>query len=251
MYRYEELLCDSDADGSDADNEMEVADNKGREAKGHGGKQARGKTFIQEDQDEALDLLDPRSSNKIRTSLPKGTKKSLEHSFPKSEDGRLFIEDDEEIAARAAAEQGDGITFGRGIHRDRVSERTKRRRPWGQEEEESDSEDEKPAQQNRAKKVRPMGAEFKAKVRVCAFVCNLSPSLFARTLDEWYFSILIIECCCVYIPAGHRKPQVISSWLARQRHTHTCSSTAKPSTNGAHIDTKQHRLPLMPYMFYQ
>ena len=103
---YDELLCDSDG-GSDADNEMEATDTKSRsKAQSKTARKARGSTFIKDDgEEDALDLLDPRSTSKIRTSLPK-QKRTLEHSFPKSEDGRLFIEDEEEIAAQREAQGG-------------------------------------------------------------------------------------------------------------------------------------------------
>lgn len=176
---YDELMYDTD-DGDDADSEdgpdrgNDSSGRLGRGAARKRGRSAHGRdngAFLADDQDgDAIDLLDPSAAQRLRTAAPRGkTKRSSgAEPFTRAEDGRWIIEDPD------AAGPADVVPTEAGTHRDRersgheqsghYADRKRSRRPFGQEEEDVES-DEEPSQPTNsdAKRRKPLGSEYRAK----------------------------------------------------------------------------------------
>eukprot|EP00039_Didymoeca_costata_P010563 m.142568 g.142568 ORF g.142568 m.142568 type:complete len:1264 (+) comp14880_c0_seq1:1287-5078(+) len=171
---YEELINDSDDESEDETSNYRVNKVKGRPM----GKPGRDMFIKEDDEDEPLNFLDARAaSTKLRSTKPqeKKRKRKEEEPFPILEDGRMLVLDPEAKDAgrenadaqasliQAVDDLDDGVTFGKGIHRDRASDRKKARRPWGQEEEDVESDEEDDRQSKSIKRVKVAGSEYRAK----------------------------------------------------------------------------------------
>lgn len=172
---YNELIYDTD-DGDDADSEdapNRSSDRANGLGRGSGLKrdwrehEHDGSTFLADDQEgEAMDLLDPSAAQRLRAVARSDKKKrsTTAEPFTRAEDGRWLIEDPD------AAGPANTVTMGAGIHRDseqsgHYAMRKRSRRPFGQEEDssESDEDSSQPSGGNDNKRHKPHGFEYRAK----------------------------------------------------------------------------------------